>query len=450
MPDPNPPRHVVVIIGAAVAGSEAAFQLSSRGVLCIVIEQNDRPYGKIEDGLPRWHINLRLQEVKRIDDKLGRPDIHFLPRTRLGRDLDLEDIKRWNPSAIILANGAWRDRPLPLPGIDRFVGNGFFYQNPFVYWFNHYLEPGYRGPQIQPQDGTIVIGGGLASLDVIKIVMLETVSRALARCGKPSGLLEIERLGCKRVLDELGLTFSDLGLKGSTLFYRRRIEDMPVVERPDDVNPEKAARAEATRRKLLKHFADKYMFHFQSQRAPVGYLSREGKLQGIRMAATQVHDGHAVILESTACDIPAQMVISSIGSVPAPIPGIGMQGQTYDVRDDLTGELKNAEGIFVIGNAVTGKGNILASRKHGRAVSQRMLEQYLAGAASGYEEVLFRAENETRRKIAAVAARLSGQRQLPPEKIADMLSKVESLQRRAGYSGNYREWIDASRRPVDD
>jgi flavin-dependent dehydrogenase len=59
-------QHLVVIVGGAVAGSEGAFQLTQRGVLCVVVEQNGRPYGKVEDGLPRWHEKLRLQEEKKI------------------------------------------------------------------------------------------------------------------------------------------------------------------------------------------------------------------------------------------------------------------------------------------------------------------------------------------------------------------------------------------------
>src|SRR5574337_1011199 len=134
MSDPGP-QHVVVIVGGAVAGSEAAFRLAERGILCVVLEQNDRPYGKIEDGLPRWHVNLRAQEEKKIDEKLARPGVRFVPRTKLGREFHLEDLVGWGLSAVVLATGAWRDRPLPLSGIERFVGAGFCYQNPFVYWF---------------------------------------------------------------------------------------------------------------------------------------------------------------------------------------------------------------------------------------------------------------------------------------------------------------------------
>ncbi len=437
-------RHIVVIVGGAVAGSEAAFQLASRGVLCVVLEQNDRPYGKIEDGLPRWHIELRNQEEKRIDDKLSHPLVRYVPRIRLGRDLDLAEIRRWDASAIILALGAWRDRPLPVPGIDQFIGKGFLYQNPFVYWFNHYKESAYKGPRLDPPDGAIVIGGGLASLDVVKILMLETISSALENRGTTVSLRDMDTHGYRKVLAELGLTLADLGLKGCTLYYRRRIEDMPVVEIPENANPEQATKAEATRRKLLKNFAEKYMFQFQSQRAPVGYLTKNGCIEGLRIAETQLKDGQVTILDSTAQDTPAPLVISSIGSIPEPIRGVEMSGEAFKIKSDKTGELEGLEGIFVIGNAVTGRGNILVSRKHGRTVSQLMLERYLLGAGSGYEEVFSEAAAEAKERVEAVAARLQGQAPLPQERVSTILSIIESLQRHVGYGGNYREWIRES------
>ena len=132
------PRYCVAILGGAVAGSTAAQMLSDSGVLCVVFEQNDRPYGKIEDGLPRWHVKQRKAEYRDIDARLDRSNILFVPRTRLGRDLDFAEVARdWGFNLILLANGAWRDRPLPVDGIDRFVGSGLIYQNPFIYWFNH-------------------------------------------------------------------------------------------------------------------------------------------------------------------------------------------------------------------------------------------------------------------------------------------------------------------------
>ena len=40
-----------------------------------VFEQNKRPYGKIEDGLPRWHVEQRKQEYGRIDARLKKPGV---------------------------------------------------------------------------------------------------------------------------------------------------------------------------------------------------------------------------------------------------------------------------------------------------------------------------------------------------------------------------------------
>ena len=63
-------KHVVAIIGGAIAGSTAAQILADAGVIVVVLEQNIRPYGKIEDGLPRWHTKQRLMEYERINSRL--------------------------------------------------------------------------------------------------------------------------------------------------------------------------------------------------------------------------------------------------------------------------------------------------------------------------------------------------------------------------------------------
>ena len=54
---------VVLIIGGAVSGSTAVKKLTDEGIRCVVVEQNKMPYGKIEDGLPRWHEKQRINAV---------------------------------------------------------------------------------------------------------------------------------------------------------------------------------------------------------------------------------------------------------------------------------------------------------------------------------------------------------------------------------------------------
>ena len=104
------PRHVVAVVGAATAGAEIAHILAKRGAQVVVIEQNPRPYGKIEDGLPRWHVKQRRDEYEEINRRLDHPNIEFVPLTRMGADINYDDLRQhWGLSAVLLAHGAWRD-----------------------------------------------------------------------------------------------------------------------------------------------------------------------------------------------------------------------------------------------------------------------------------------------------------------------------------------------------
>ena len=133
--------------GGAISGSVAAEILADHGIRVAVFEQNTRPYGKIEDGLPRWHVEQRKQEYGRIDGRMKKPNVFFVPSAKLGRDFDLPQLFKWGFSAVVLANGAWRDRELGVPGAEEFVDKGLVYQNPFIYWYNHKNEKSYHGPR---------------------------------------------------------------------------------------------------------------------------------------------------------------------------------------------------------------------------------------------------------------------------------------------------------------
>ena len=94
---------------------------------------------------------------------------------------------------MILANGAWRDRDLGVPGADEFVDKGLVYQNPFIYWYNHKNEKDYNGPRYETPDEALVVGGGLASIDVVKVLQLENYERALRARGIHADMHELEK-----------------------------------------------------------------------------------------------------------------------------------------------------------------------------------------------------------------------------------------------------------------
>ena len=435
------PSHYVIIFGGACAGSEAAAQLAQRGIYAVVVDQKALPYGKIEDGLPKWHIKLRDKEERKIDEKITHPNVQFVPKTRLGRDIDFNDVvNNWGFSAVFLAIGAWRDRPLPVEGINDFVGKGLYYQNPFVEWFNHKHEPDYQGPQLEIHDGAIVVGGGLASIDVMKILMLETTLDALTRMGYETDLLTLEKEGIPAVLKKFNLKFEDLGLKGATLFYRRRSIDMPLAQMPPNATPEVVEKIQKTRQKILNLAMQKYLFKFQELSLPVDKIVEGDRLAGLVFRKTEVVDGKVRDLPGTEFEVRAPLVISSIGSIPEPIPGIPSAGELFRVEDPETGKVEGYRNVFAVGNAVTGKGNIRESELHARKVSRWVMDNFLQWTEEDYQRFKELGGESGETPGPELQQFIQEKGLLSVEQIEAINQKIKALQERAGYDGDYWQW----------
>jgi hypothetical protein len=138
-------------------------------------------------------------------------------------------------------------------------------------------------------------------------------------------------------------------------------------------------------------------------------------------------------------------VISSIGSIPLPIEGIPMKGELFDFADPDLGRLPGFPTVFATGNVATGKGNIVASRKHARAVAAEVIEAFLglgSGGPAGEEE-LVEAAAEARREAARKIRREIIERQPPlaPARLDAIRARVRARQAAVGYGGDYNAWI---------
>ena len=437
-------HHFVAIFGGAVAGSEAAYQLSKRGFRVVVFDQALIPYGKIEDGLPKWHYKLRDKEEQNIDNKLDRENILFVPGIKLGRDVNFEDILHWGFSAIIIATGAWRDRPLPIEGIDEFEHKGLVYQNPFVHWFNHKHEPGFNNGQYKAEDDALVVGGGLASLDVVKILMIETVQQALEQKGIHVDMFKLEH-GISKVLDQHNLALDDLGLKACTLFYRRRAIDMPLSPMATDT-PEKLQKAQMVRQKILDNFQKKYLFKFEPCCMPAEKIVEDGELKGIKFQRTKI-EGNRVVPVEEYFTVEGSTVISSIGSIPEQIGGIPADGSIFKISDPDSCQIDGYDNVFAIGNAVTGKGNINESIKHGRNISEEIMDSYLDWRMDDYEKWHRQTAVKVFKDIAKIIEVIEKRQFMTDEEITNILEKVEDLRAKTGYDGNYKNWVKQNTPP---
>ncbi len=437
--------HFVAIIGSGVAGSEAAYQLSQKGIMVALFEQHRLPYGKIEEGLPKWHVKLRNQEEKKIDDKIQNPNIHYIPKVRLGKDFTISELLEWQFSAVLIAFGAWRDRPLPINDINNYIGRGLYYQNSLVSWFNHKHEPDYNGPEFQLADNAIVVGGGLASLDVVKIVMLETVASALAQRNHPVDILTLEKNGIGDTLKNLKLNLLDLSLHGCTLYYRRRIIDMPLAPMPPKAAAERKEKVYQVRERILKNYQQKYLFKVEECWQPVDKIIKKDRLNGLIFERTVHASGKTSGTGGERIRVESPLVISSIGSIPEKIPGLPYSHELLAIDNQLTGQIKGFDHVFAIGNAVTGRGNIRDSQTHGRDMSIQLMNNYLSLEDKTLEKMVARNEHDTAEQARKISREVKKNDPLPRDQMAFILAKIKEMQTRAGYTGNYKKWIKQNR-----
>ena len=396
---------VVLIIGGAVSGSTAVKKLTDEGIRCVVVEQNKMPYGKIEDGLPRWHEKQRINEYFKIDDIISHELVDFVPLTRIGKDVSFEEIYNMGWSCIYFANGAWKDRSFPIKEIEEF--DNFYYQNPFVYWFNHYHESSYNGPKVNVKDDAIVIGGGLASIDVCKITKLDLVRQKVVSKIDNFDIIEMEHKGIPKYLEQYDMKYEDLGIKGTTLVYRRNIENMPLTTIPEDASPEMVEKRKLARRKILNNTLDKFLFKVAECTQPVGLSYENNILNGIEVIENEIIDGKLIAKENSNKILHGNTFISSIGSLPEPIQGIPMDGSTYNIVDEDSGKFDELEKVHGMGNAITGKGNIKASRVSAKTVGDLTIDLI---------------------------------HDIDQDVINNIDSKVKEWQSKSSYDGNYFEW----------
>ena len=396
---------VVLIIGGAVSGSTAAKKLTENGIRCIIVDQNRLPYGKIEDGLPRWHDKQRINEYSKIDEIMGHDLVDFVPSTKIGKDISFEDIYSMNWSCIYFANGAWKDRNFPIDGIDNF--SNFYYQNPFVYWFNHYHENDYNGPEVNIQDNVLVVGGGLASIDVCKITQMELVKQKIQLQIKDVDVIKMEHQGIPKYLEENNIKYEDLDIKGTTLIYRRDIENMPLTTIAPDAKPELAEKRKKARRKILNNTQEKFLFNVSECTQPIGLDIVNDSLEGLEVIKNEIVDNKPTQVENSNQILKANTIISSIGSLPEPIDGIPMSGSTYDIIDEDSGKFNNLDKVHGMGNAITGKGNIKASRISAKTVGDLTIDLI---------------------------------KDIDSDSVESINNKVKEWQGRSSYNGNYFEW----------
>ncbi|HVN64953.1 MAG TPA: hypothetical protein VMT58_09970, partial [Candidatus Binataceae bacterium] len=309
------------------------------------------------------------------------------------------------------------------------------------YWFNHYPEKAYEGPRYELSPGAIVVGGGLASIDVVKVLQIEYTLTALKARGIEAEMVNLEREGIEPVLASHGLKWADLGVAPCKLYYRRRVLDMPLSDIPPDAPAKRADALRQARVKILDKARRKFLFEFQELRAPTGVVEDGNRMAGVKFTRTELIDGTVRTTQDAPETVSAKLTISSIGSIPEPIPGIPQKGEVYTYVDRQIGLLMDGPtAVFAAGNVLTGKGNIKDSLDSGAEVGLRVAEAYL-GLSGEAPKLAEGARAQAEAAAGKISTAMKARPKLDPDALEGIMRRVQERQRTVGYGGGFREWI---------
>ena len=90
-----------------------------------------------------------------------------------------------------------------------------------------------------------------------------------------------------------------------------------------------------------------------------------------------------------------------------------MRGELYQWQNNEEGRL--VEGVYGLGNVLTGKGNIVESRRNSKQITPTIIEQVLASP------------------------------KIPPDGISEIMRLIQARWDAVGYGGSYADWITAKR-----
>jgi hypothetical protein len=216
---------------------------------------------------------------------------------------------------------------------------------------------------------------------------------------------------------------------------------MPLSDIPPNAPAKRAEALRQARAKILEKAQRKFLFEFQELRAPSGVIVQNDAVAGVNFSRTEVADGQVRIVQEGAESARAPLTISSIGSIPEPIPGIPQKGEVYTyVNQEIGLLMEGSTAVFAAGNVLTGKGNIKDSLDSGTEIGTRVAEAYL-GLSNEEPKIADGARKQAAVSGEKIAGAISVRQPVAPEGVANVMRRVRERQRAVGYEGNYRAWI---------
>ncbi len=381
---PQPGGERIAIIGSGPAGLAAGHDLALMGFRPVIFEMEPQPAGMLFSGVPGYRLPAELIRAEvAVIQAMG---VEIRCGVQVGKDISFDQIRR-EFSALIIACGAKRSRPISVPGVEAIGVMGGV----------DFLREVALGKDVRLGRRVVVIGGGNVAYDVARTVLRQMeydVSRTAARL---TGVREVH-LVCLESLEEMPADTVEI-VEGSE----------EGVVRHNGWGP----------REILVRAEEGRAF-----------------VRGVRFArCLSVYDDNRRFApkfeENELMDLDADTVLLSVGQaadltfLDPERDGLKMRTPQQIVNDPESGTT-SAPGIFVAGDVAYGPRLMIHAIASGKQAA-RSVYRYLRGKAISPNEVQFHFPIDLyhREKGYETRQRLHIPTRTPDERLKDPVAQVE-------------------------
>jgi len=361
--------RTIAVVGSGPGGMYAVQGLLDKLPDCRVdvIERLPSPFGLIRGGVAPDH-----QKTKRVskayERTLSDERVRYLGNVEVGRDVSVPELLGMY-DAVVLAYGAPHDNRLGVAGEDL---PNVFGSNAFVGWYNGHPDFKDLNPDLDV-DSAVIIGVGNVALDVARVLAKTKKEMSItdlvpyaAEATQASPVKDVYMLG-RRGPVEAAFTNVELREMGE-------LENAAPVMNPDhlpgkivaDYMSDRDLRLREKNVETMRSFLDvspegkDKRVHFGFFLSPVEILG-ENRVEGVRCERTTVDANGKVQGTGEMVDIPAQIVITCIGSRAFPIDNLPFNDDWGIVENE---DGKVSDRLYAVGWLKRGASGTIGTNKN--------------------------------------------------------------------------------------